>query len=374
MDFGKVGLRGPDLSKYKKFHLIGFDSRPRHLTHVRYRNGINANSSSYELSFHRAKRSINTSEAGERPMDLRKLRYFAAIAETHNFRRASARLHIAQPALTRQIGDLEASLGIRLFERLPRGVRLTPFGETFLPKAKRILNDIDNLHELAQKASGKLNRVLKVGVEDSVMQNPVITKSLCMLKHECNVSLSIIPLSEKEQLSWLLDGSIDAGFAYDICSEFSGNSDFGRFVVQTDRILLALPKAHRLSSKASVTLSDLQGEPFVMIARDKAPTVGYDYLLGACRAGGLIINVTQEVLSMETLFAFVANSVGCSLVAEHAREYIPNDVILRPISDLKVDLELTLLWNLALTSDVANTFAQIVKKQCIRLAPLALAS
>ncbi|HKC56011.1 MAG TPA: LysR family transcriptional regulator, partial [Vicinamibacterales bacterium] len=75
-------------------------------------------------------------------MELRHLRYFVGVAEEQHFGRAAARLHVAQPALSRQIQDLEGEMGFLLFDRLPRGVRLSAAGKLFLSDARRILQDV----------------------------------------------------------------------------------------------------------------------------------------------------------------------------------------------------------------------------------------
>src|SRR6478735_12181096 len=96
-------------------------------------------------------------------MELRHLRYFVSVGEEEHYGRAAARLHVAQPALSRQIQDLEREIGFLLFDRLPRGVRLSAAGKLFLSDARRILQDVDEAKLRAERvATGKAG-TLRVG-------------------------------------------------------------------------------------------------------------------------------------------------------------------------------------------------------------------
>src|SRR3954470_8245233 len=105
-------------------------------------------------------------------MELRQLRYFAAVAEHANFNRAAERLHVAQPALSRQVGGLEKELGVVLFERLPRGVRLTPAGAAFGDRARRILAEVEAAREHALDAQRGKVGTLRLGFSVIAVKNP----------------------------------------------------------------------------------------------------------------------------------------------------------------------------------------------------------
>src|SRR5579864_3631522 len=101
-------------------------------------------------------------------MELRHLRYFVAVGEEQHYGRAASRLRVAQPALSRQIQDLEEELGFKLFERLPRGVRLNAAGKLFLEDARRVLQDIENAKRRAERiAHGKIG-TLRIGIATAV--------------------------------------------------------------------------------------------------------------------------------------------------------------------------------------------------------------
>src|SRR6202008_2627752 len=101
-------------------------------------------------------------------MELRHLRYFVGAAEEQHFGRAAERLHVAQPALSRQIQDLERELGFLLFDRLPRGVRLSAAGKLFLNDVRRILRDVDETKRRAKRMALGQAGTLRIGVATAV--------------------------------------------------------------------------------------------------------------------------------------------------------------------------------------------------------------
>ena len=128
-------------------------------------------------------------------MELRHLRYFVAVGEEEHYGRAARRLRLAQPALSRQIQDLEQEIGFRLFDRLPRGVKINEAGKLFLNDARRILQEINDATARAKRIASGLVGTLRIGFLESISWH------------------GIIPLSSLEQIAAIQSGSIDAGFA-----------------------------------------------------------------------------------------------------------------------------------------------------------------
>src|SRR6185369_11705098 len=144
-------------------------------------------------------------------MELRHLRYFVAVAEELNFRRAAERLHLAQPALSSQIKDLEEELGVRLFDRTTRSVLLTPTGQLFLKEARGILGATVKAEQLVRKAEQGLVGTLRVGVI-SPATGPLLAKILRHFHQKYpGVQLSLSSLTSAEQLRRLRAGELDAG-------------------------------------------------------------------------------------------------------------------------------------------------------------------
>src|SRR5882724_5450764 len=115
---------------------------------------------------------------GRYRMELRHLRYFVAVGEEQHYGRAAQRLHVAQPALSRQIQDLERDLGFALFDRLPRGVRLNAAGKLFLSDARRILQDVDDAKLRAERiALGKAG-TLRIGIATAVAWHGLVVDAV----------------------------------------------------------------------------------------------------------------------------------------------------------------------------------------------------
>ncbi|MGB6285602.1 MAG: LysR family transcriptional regulator, partial [Xanthobacteraceae bacterium] len=110
-------------------------------------------------------------------MELRHLRYFVAVGEEQPFGRASRRLRVAQPALSRQIQDLEEEIGFKLFERLPRGVKLNPAGNLFLEDARRILQEVDDAAARAARVALGRSGTLRVGFTENASWRGVVPDS-----------------------------------------------------------------------------------------------------------------------------------------------------------------------------------------------------
>jgi DNA-binding transcriptional LysR family regulator len=295
-------------------------------------------------------------------MDFRRLRYFVAIAESGNFHRAAERLHVAQPCLTRHMNRLEAEVGVQLLERLPRGVQTTRCGAVFLEDAKRILADLKQLRDRARAEGCNPEGCLNAGFDDSVAQNITLAKASQLMKVRCpQVRLTLTPLSETHLVESLKSRDIDVGFAYDSCGEFEMDSEIACHTIQRDDMVAVLRSDDPLAHLSDISLADLHGRPVVMIAKEKAPKLGYEHMINSCRKGGLELDIVQEVESIDALFSLVSVGVGVSLVARHVRDVLSTGVILKPLRDLHVTLALSLMWRRTPVCPITEKFVDIVK-------------
>src|SRR5882672_10764440 len=110
-------------------------------------------------------------------MELRHLRYFVAVGEEQHYGRAAERLHVAQPALSRQIQDLETELGFPLFDRLPRGVRLNAAGKLFLSDARRILQDVNEAKLRAERVAHGKAGTLRIGIANALSWHGLVVSA-----------------------------------------------------------------------------------------------------------------------------------------------------------------------------------------------------
>ena len=205
-------------------------------------------------------------------VELRLYRYVAAIAEELNFTRASAKLHVAQPALSRQIKQLEDYLGTLLFERDRRGVRLTPAGEAFNAEARLTLFHAQRAVDGARAAKGQQRGPWKLGYTP-LLDRRILAKvrqHLSVAHPTADIQLASSYTSE--QADALMRGKLQAGLVIlPIREEGLTSEGFHR-----QALVLALPEHHPLAGKAVVELSDLDRLPLVVLRGDLEPRFGED--------------------------------------------------------------------------------------------------
>src|SRR5882757_2932406 len=144
-------------------------------------------------------------------MELRHLRYFVAVGEEQHYGCASRRLRVAQPALSRQIQDLEEELGFKLFERLPRGVKLSAAGKLFLEDARRILREVSEAAIRAGRVASGRSGTLRVGFTENASWRGVVPESFRRFRElQPEAELQLQPSASLEQLEAVRAGRLDA--------------------------------------------------------------------------------------------------------------------------------------------------------------------
>jgi DNA-binding transcriptional LysR family regulator len=267
-------------------------------------------------------------------IELRHLRSFVAVAEELHFSRAAERLHLAQPALSQQIIQLEQQLGVRLFERDHHAVHLTNAGQLFLNDALAILEQVDHsLLRMQQAQSGQIGR-LDIGfVHAEIATANVIPDVLATYRQRFPaVDVQLKEMYLQEQLQALKQHQIQAGFAAAF-QDFS--SEFDTEVLQRVPFVAVVPAQHHFASQPSVALSSLMEEPFFFCPRDSDSGILYDRIAQIC---GRHPRVIQEVSDIHILLGLIAANLGVSLVAASAMELRFPGVVFRPLSDAPHDL------------------------------------
>lgn len=275
-------------------------------------------------------------------MELRHLRYFVQVAEEQHYGRAAERLRVAQPALSRQIQDLEEEIGFKLFDRLPRGVKLSAAGKLFLEDARRILQQVNEATARAKRVATGQSGTLRVGFVESVSWHGVVPDSFRQFRERHpDAELQLKPLSSAEQTEAVQSGRLDAGFVFTI-------ADIGRELAQLPvaslSLMLAVPKGHPLTKLKKLRLRDLSNAAFVWFPRRESPAF-YDRLMHECFRSGLKSpHIVQEAVNEATILSLVSCRMGVAFVSSATRWRRPEGVDVLPISDLKLPLPLALIW------------------------------
>ena len=275
-------------------------------------------------------------------MELRHLRYFLAVGEEQHYGRAARRLRVAQPALSRQIQDLEEEVGFKLFERLPRGVRLSAAGQLFLGDARRILQDVNEAAARAARVARGQSGTLRVGFTESASWRGVVPQSFRRFREmQPDAELQLQPLPSLVQLEAIRSGRLDAGFVFNMPK---ADPELDGLPVAMQRIELAAPRGHPLTKLKQVRLRDLASASFVWFPRSEAPAL-YDRLVHECFRGGLKSpRIVQEGQDEATILSLVATGLGVGWVLGTARWRRPKSVVILSVVDLNVPQPLSLGW------------------------------
>lgn len=289
-------------------------------------------------------------------MDLRRLRYFVAVAEEQSFSRASQILHMAQPPLSAQIKQLETELGVRLFDRTSRGVRLTEAGQLLLEEARRILSQVEQTASAVRRAGNGETGRITLGFVPSA-SNEVLPEVLKRFRAEFpEVELFLREMRPDQVVRSLHAGQTDVGFLY---LPLEDNS-LEVACVSREPLVLALPESHPLAAQESVELREAAGEPFIMPARHQMPGL-YVQVTEACRAAGFTPDTVQkDVWLMQTIVGLVAGELGVSLVPASLLNFHRTGVVYRSVSDLSPTVELGMVWRKDGKSPVMEAFLRTV--------------
>jgi len=274
-------------------------------------------------------------------MELRHLRYFLSIAENKGFVRASTFLHIAQPALSRQIRDLEEELGVRLFERSKLGVTLTFPGECFLKDVQRIFALLDEAQSRARRAQSGNSGALSIGLVESFAWHETITRSLQSFQHQCpDVVLNVALMGSPEQLAAIREERLSGGFLFNRNPE---DETLQGIEVLTTPAVLAVPENSPYATRPPEHLADLASEDFVFIQRAENPW-HYDRIIHACHSAGLTPRIVQSGTNDSSNLCLVAAGLGLTIVPAAMESRKPRSVVLVPVGDLLVESRMEFVW------------------------------
>ncbi len=291
-----------------------------------------------------------------RGFELRQLRYFVAVAEEQSFRKASERLHISQPPLTRQIQAMESELGAELFMRTSRGVELTQAGRILFEEANNILMLSERAAERAILAGkGQLGR-LDIGIFGSATFDTIPKIILSFRNAHPNVKVVLHNMTKWEQITALRERRITVGFNRFVTEE----ADIVLDTVYTENAMLALHRSHPFSRRNEIRFKDLRGQPLILYPRSSRGGFA-DILMSTCRDSGFEPWVAHEVDDVSTSIALVSCGFGLCVVPESARNLKLPGVIYRPLTDAKrLNIDLCCLYRRDDQSPLLAAFMDIV--------------
>ena len=290
-------------------------------------------------------------------VELRQLRSFVALTETLHFGRAARAMGISQPSLTLQLQRLEKDLRIQLVSRTKRRVQLTEAGRIFLGEARAIVAHADRAAAMALRAgAGEIGR-LSIGLGPWTDGRKVLPAVREFAKRYPSVHLELRSMPVTLQVNALRDERIDVGVMRPPISD----SAIAAERVHSESFVIALPRRHAKVQRASVALSDLANEPFIICSRE-ATQDRYDMTLAVCRDAGFAPIVRHDGDHPQTLLNLVALGLGIALVPESHGLVDRPDVVFRPIRPRSQGLETLLAWRRDSTSLTLNAFLAIARR------------
>lgn len=293
-------------------------------------------------------------------MELRQLRYFLAVAEELHFGRAAARMHITQPPMSQQIRRLEEELGVRLFDRSRRSVRLTRAGKTLLEEARKALAQAERVEDVARRLREGAIGQLTVGFVGSALYGPLPRMLRAFRSREPAVELSLRENVTPALVEDICDRRIDVAFVRPPVVETVIQSR----VVASEPLLAAIPAGHPLCRhKQPIPLSAFAEEAFVLFARQLGP--GYlDAVLQACRRAGFTPVQTYQATQIHTIVGLVAAGLGVSLVPQSVANLHLSDIAYRSLAVPVPHLQLAAISHRDAVNPTLDNFLRITAASC----------
>ncbi|MBL1141538.1 MAG: LysR family transcriptional regulator [Proteobacteria bacterium] len=258
--------------------------------------------------------------------EFRHLRSFIVIAEELSFRKAAEVLHIAQPALSRQIAQLEEALDCQLFDRQKRKIKLTEAGKYLYEKLPNVINQIYEVSQHTQKIATGQSAILKIGYSSAAMSSflPAIIRELqnnlesCEFKFVEDTSNELIRAVTKEQLN--------AAFIL-----FRPKLPLLKTIpIKADKMGIILPEDHDLTRKKRIALKDLKDETLILFPRHTNPEM-YDEIISSCQNAGFSPKAIIETAPRSTAIGLVAAGQGIATIAESLKDTSVKGTTYRPL-------------------------------------------
>jgi DNA-binding transcriptional LysR family regulator len=282
--------------------------------------------------------------------ELRRLRYAVAVADELNFTRAAERLGVSQQVLSEQIRRLEDELGLQVFDRTTRQVRVTSHGRQILDEARAVVGAADALRDRARRLASAQAGVVRLGYSRSTaFDTAPLVSAVTEARPELRVEVREVPSRQLPQS--VRDGDVDVAL-----SRWADDTD--QLFAHTLRRLrsgVILRAGDALAGRAEVALGDLAGRSLVMHRREDAPA-RHDATLAACAEAGVEPEIVTSRLPFDPLFTDVAEGRGVQIASESIRGALPAGLTWVPLASGVLEQRVDLLWDPARAHPARDAF------------------
>ncbi len=250
-------------------------------------------------------------------MEFHQLRYFVSAAEDLSISRAAERLHVTQPALSRQISVLEGELGVALFDRIRKRIHLTDAGRFFLPRARQLICDAETSAQQLREQFGNARRTLRLGFLSIFLDDLVAPAVREFRQRHPKAQVSLFELTPQAQIERLRHHELDAA----ILGNMEGRDRESLNVQRLSRHRMAavLPLDHALATKKSIKLAALKKDPWISLS-DVIYPGRREFLRAVCDEAGFVPRVVSEVDSLSMMLGAVSSGEGVAIMPAHAQK------------------------------------------------------
>lgn len=291
-------------------------------------------------------------------LEARQLRYFVAVAEELHFGRAANRLHMSQPPLSQQIRQLEVLLGVQLFERTKRSVKLTYAGEVFLGQARSVLGGFDDAVDTVRAAARGEGGFLRFGCTAASAYSVVPTLMRGFKERYPQVEVALHERLTSDQVRDLHESRLDVGLVRLPIDQPSLATER----LLEERLVVAIPADHPLAAERIVDVGDLQGLPFIGFTRDGARYF-HDMIEGILATSGVSPKVVQRATQLHVVAALVSAGLGLAVVPDAAARVLVDRVVYRPLrADRLPRPELYVCWRREGQTPLVRNFVALARE------------
>lgn len=243
-------------------------------------------------------------------MELRQLHYFMEVAKREHISEAAVDLHVAQSAISRQIANLEKELGVKLFEREGRNIKLTPIGKIFLDHTKTAMKAIDHATKQVEEYLDPDRGLIKIGFPTSLASHLLPTVISSFKDQHPNVAFHLRQGSYQYLIDSVKKREIDLAFLGPVPKE---DPDIESHILFTEFIAALVPDDHPLAERDRLLLSDLRNDSFVLFPEGY---ILHKIVINACKQAGFSPNISSEGVDLDAIKGLVSAGIGVTLLPE----------------------------------------------------------
>lgn len=292
-------------------------------------------------------------------MELKKLRSFVTVASLKNFSAAARVLNTVQPAISRHISDLEEEVGVSLFWRNTRDVKITPAGESLLVNAQKILEAEICAVDQARRASRGEIGILRIGYLSSASFTflPDLIRKYSDVYPE--VKISLLEMTVPEQIEAFEEGRLEIGISRPMAENIKRN--FFSEIIYQDSLMALVPETHELAGRNSLELKEMASESFILFNRNDAPGL-FDQILDECRRENFVPEIQKQSKNMQTILTEVASGLGVAIVPGCVRSLYSKGCIFLPIKNQESSIATELHYRREPHLSVVDSFIALMKE------------